>query len=409
MIVGGAFLVLFIAYGTQYAFGVFFSALLKEFGWSRASLAGAFSLYTLVYSGCGFLTGRLTDRWGPRMVIAFGGTLLGAGLMGMSLVSALWHPFVLYGLVAALGMSTTYVPCSATVVRWFARRRGLAVGIASAGGSLGTFVLPPAAHGLVSALGWRGAYVAFGAGIVVALNLLARLMRRDPESSGLRPDGELVAPGPRPPEAAAGFSVREAMRTRSFWVIYALFSATWIPMFIPVVHLVPHALDLGIEPLRAATLVSATGIGAVLGRIGMGGLSDRTGRRAALAVGLGLQAACFMGFVGATALPVLYAVSFGFGFAYGSVSAIFPAIVADFFGRARSGALVGLMFTLGAPPVALGPVAAGWIYDHTGGYALAWWLAAAFNALALGLVALARPPRPVAERRAAVVISPTTS
>jgi hypothetical protein len=68
-----------------------------------------------------------------------------------------------------------------------------------------------------------------------------------------------------------------------------------------------------------------------------------------------------------------------------------------------------LLFTLGAPPVALGPVAAGWIYDHTGGYALAWWPAAAFNALALGLVSLARPPRPVAERRAAVVISPTTS
>jgi len=155
IIVGGAFVVLLLAYGTQYAFGVFFTALLAEFHWSRASLSGAFSLYAFVYSAFGLVAGRLTDRWGPRIVIASGGVLLGAGLAGMSAVTALWQPYVLYGAVAALGMSTAYVPCNATVVRWFVRQRGLAVGVASAGGSVGTFVLPPVAHWLVSALGWR--------------------------------------------------------------------------------------------------------------------------------------------------------------------------------------------------------------------------------------------------------------
>ena len=110
IVVAGAFLVLFVAYGAQYSFGVFFSAFLQEFGWSRASLSGAFSVYAFAYCVFGFPAGRLTDLWGPRVVIAAGGIFLGAALTGMSLVTQLWQPYLLYGLVAALGMSTAYVP-----------------------------------------------------------------------------------------------------------------------------------------------------------------------------------------------------------------------------------------------------------------------------------------------------------
>jgi hypothetical protein len=199
IVVATAFLVLFMAYGTQYAFGVFLAALGEEFGWSRASLSGVFSLYAFVYSVFALGAGRLTDRWGPRAVISVGGALLGIGLMLMSRVTALWQPYRLCGTVAALGMSTAYIPCNATVAKWFTRRRGIAVGLASAGGSLGTFALPPVAHLLVSHLGWRGAYVVFGAAVLVALNGLAVLMRRDPETMGLRPDGAPASPRPLAP------------------------------------------------------------------------------------------------------------------------------------------------------------------------------------------------------------------
>jgi MFS family permease len=390
IVVTGAFLILFMAYGTQYAFGVFFTALVDEFGWSRASLSGVFSLYAFTYAAFALVSGRLTDRWGPRAVIAIGGGLLGLGLIAMSLVGALWQPYVCYGLVAALGMSTAYVPCNATVARWFTRRRGLAIGLASAGGSLGTFALPPVAHLVVSRLGWRWAYVVFGVAVLVALNALAVLMRRDPETIGLGPDGDARPRGPVP--RPDGWSAGRAMRTRAFWMLFAVFGATWVPVFIPLVHLVPMARDLGVPPLLAATLVSALGAAALGGRLLMGGASDRIGRRPALAVALALQAAAFVGFALTRELPGLYASALAFGFSYGAGSTLFPAAVADFFGREHAATLAGLLFALAGSLAAWGPLAAGFIRDHSGDYQLAWWLAAGFNALALLLLAFARPP-----------------
>ena len=391
VIVGGAFTVLFVAYGAQYSFGVFFAALLEEFSWSRASLSGAFSLYAFAYCVFGFPAGRLTDRWGPRVVIAVGGLFLGAAFAGMALVTELWQPYVLYGLVAALGMGTTYVPCNTTLVRWFVARRGLAVGLASSGGSLGNFVLPPVAQLLVGALGWRTAYVLLGAATVVVLGLVARVMRRDPESLGLHPDG-----APRPaeadPDTEEAWPLRRAIRTAPFWMLAATFTATWIPVFIPLVHVVPLSRDLGYPPLVAASVVSVLGVGAVLGRLVLGAVSDRIGRKGAIAIGIGLQALAFLAFIVVRDLVPLYATAFAFGASYGAISTLFPAIVGDFFGRREAGTLVGFLFALAGSMAAVGPVAAGAIYDARGRYGLAFALAAGLNAVALVLLWASRPP-----------------
>ena len=391
---GTAFSVLFMAYGAQFSFGVFFSALLEEFGWSRGALSGAFALYAFGYSGLAAVSGRLTDRWGPRAVIATGGVFLGAGWIAMSATSAIWHPYVFYGVVAAVGMSTANVPCTATVARWFARRRGLATGLASAGGSFGAFCLPPIAQLLVSGVGWRRAYVIFGAAIFLALNLLAPLMKRDPEGLGLTPDGDRPAAGVGDPlPRGSDYTMSQAMRTRAFWVLFALFAATWIPIFAPLVHLVPLARGLGINPLVASTLVSALGMAAIVGRLVMGAASDRFGRRPAIGICLVLQVAAFLGFAAAGTLPGLYAASITFGYSYGAISSLFPAVVADFFGRERAGSLVGLLFAMSGSMAALGPLGAGFIYDRTGSYGPAWIASAGLNLVALGLLARARPPR----------------
>jgi len=392
-IVAGAFAVLFVAYGTQYSFGVFFAALLDDFGWSRASLAGAFSLYAVGYCVAGFPAGQLTDVWGPRRVITIGGVFLGSAFVGMAFVTELWQPYVLYGVVAALGMGTAYVPCNATVVRWFVRRRGLASGIASSGASLGAFALPPIAQVLISVVGWRGAYLVFGVGVMVALVLSAMVMRRDPESLGLHPDGDDhgVAAGAA---AQAPWPVGRAMRTSAFWLLWAAFALSWIPIFIPLVHIPRFTRDLGFSPLVAASVVSALGAGAVVGRLLMGGLSDRVGRKPVVALSMALQALAFVGFVVVGSLTALYATTFAYGFSYGAVSTLFATIVGDFFGRERAGSLVGVLFAMAGSLAGAGPYIAGAIFDATGSYTPAFALSAALSALAVVFLALCRPPGP---------------
>jgi MFS family permease len=390
IVVGAAFAVLFVAYGAQYSFGVFFAAMLAEFGWSRGSLGGAFSVYTFGYCVLGFFAGRLTDRWGPRAVIAAGGVFLGSALAGMSLVTELWQPYVLYGLVASFGMATAFVPCNSTIVRWFVRRRGLAVGLATSGQSAGMLVGAPLAQALVTSAGWRATYAIYGLVALVGLNAVAPLMRRDPESVGLTPDGD---PASRAPVIEPAAGVGDAMRTGAFWALMATFTATWIPVFVPIIHTVPLARDLGYSPLVAASLLSALGAGAVPGRIVIGAASDRIGRKRALAAMLLVQAVAFLAFLGAGSLAALYAVVGLFGFSYGAVTALFPSIIGDFFGRDRAGSLVGIYFAVAGAATALGPVGAGAIYDATGSYALAFVLSAAFNVAALVALLLAKRPR----------------
>lgn len=392
-VVAAAFSILFLTYGAQFSFGIFFSALVEEFGWRRGSISGVFGVYTAVYCGCALLAGRLTDRWSPRPVIASGGLLLGAALAAMSLVGQLWQVYLLYGLVAGLGMSTAYIPCSATVVRWFVRRRGLAVGIAASGGSAGTIVMPPLAQALVGAAGWRVAFLVFGLSIVIMLNLLAPLMRRDPESLGLRPDGATEA---HDVQTGAGeddsWSLARALRSPMFWLLGATFNTTWFSIFIPTVHLTSLAQDGGYPAMVGASAVSVLGAGALLGRLLIGEVSDRMGRRAALATSIVAQSLALVSLVSIGSLPMLMLSAFAFGVAYAGTSTMFPVIVGDFFGRAHVGTLSGFLFAFSGVFAGLGPYVTGVLRDARGDYLLAFVLAAAVNASALLFLAAARPP-----------------
>jgi predicted MFS family arabinose efflux permease len=257
------------------------------------------------------------------------------------------------------------------------------------GASVGTFVCPPLVAMLLTHAGWRRAYVVLGLGLAVSIGLAARLLVRDPRERGLAPYGGTPV---RASATEEGWPVRRVVRHRSFALLLGVYAATWIPVFMPLVHLVPLARDLGLSSVVGATALSALGAGSLAGRLGMGWVSDAIGRRAALAISLGLQALAFVGLGGATGAMALWSAAAAFGFAYGAISALMPALVADFYGPAHAGSLVGLCFGIAGPGSGLGPVLGGWLFDLTGTYAWAFGLGACLNVLALSLVLAVRPP-----------------
>ena len=283
VVVGCAFLVLFLTYGVQYSFGVFVPPMLDDLGWQRASLGGAFSLYSMVDMGFSLVSGRLTDTLGPRRVIGLGGVMLGLGIMATSQVSAQWQMYLSYGIIAALGMSTAYIPCNMTVVRWFQRQRGLALGIASCGASCGILVVPTLSSYLITLTDWRTSLLILGASMFLLIILAARFMVRDPELLGLETDGKELSTTheqlgkDEPLHEAAGWTLTEARSTFSFWLFLLTFAAILLTTTIPFVHVPVFARDMGLSAIGGSMAVSICGLFALIGSISLGTLSDRIG------------------------------------------------------------------------------------------------------------------------------------
>ena len=392
-----SFTVLCVAYGIQFTFGVFMTAIEADTGWDRTSLSVPYSVYVFVYSALGAVTGWSTDRWGPRIVIFIGGCLLGSGILLTSQIQAPWHLYVTLGIVAALGMSAAFVPCNATVVRWFIRRRGLALSIASSGGSAGNFIFPPLAAALIAAYGWRSSYLILGCLGLTVITLCALFMVRDPEQVGLQPDGHPALPpaqdGPATHvETGLELTLAQAQRTVSLWMLTAVYTMTWLVIFMPFVHIVPFAIGLGVSPVQAATIISVIGIGSLAGRLIAGTLSDQLGRLPTLGLCLFFQALAFLGFYFSTGLNWLYPSAIIFGFSYGGATALFPAITGDFFGRISVGAIVGFIFGVAGSTAAFGPFIAGYIYDVTGSYGSAFLLSVGLNLVGIFLLLFLKKP-----------------
>ena len=405
VITGVVFLNLAMAYGAQYSFGVFFPSLIEEFRWNRQSLAGAFSLYTFMYSVLGVILGRWTDRFGPRIVLVFGSICLGTGIGLISQVKAPWHLYVVYGLLASWGMSATYITANPTVVKWFVEKRGLALGLAQSGSGIGIILIPPLTGMMITAFGWRPACIILGGAVFIVLFAAAFLLVGHPEKIGLLPDGREGDPPGKPlgssqPEGPhqkidqeVSWSAAEAIHTKSFWVLTALFFCTWLFVFLPLVHLVIFAMDIGLSKEAALMALSVLGGSSTLGRLVMGFISDRIGRKQALMVNLGLQVFSWFWIMATTSSWMLVVFAAAFGFSYGGVSTVFPAIVGDYFGRLKAASIIGAIFTVAGSAAAVGPLVGGYIFDLTHSYQLAFLMGALTNLLSFVLLFLSQPPQ----------------
>jgi MFS family permease len=263
-----------------------------------------------------------------------------------------------------------FVPQLSTVSRWFVKRRGLITGITIAGIGAGTMIIPPLASWLISNYGWRTSYVIIGFIALVVIILAAQFLRRDPSQMGLLPHGSDELKKSDSNSRYRGFSFREAIRKRQFWQFSTACFAFTLGQQAIMVHIVPHAIELGISTILAANILAIIGGLSIAGRIGMGSIADRIGNKSVLVIALFLATTALAWILVAKETWMFYLFAAVYGLAWGGQSVLISPLVAELFGLSSHGVILGLAVFIMTIGGALGPVIAGGIFDITYSYAL---------------------------------------
>lgn len=394
-VVAATFVVLFGGFGAVYSFGAFVLPLGTEFAVGRAGIASIFSGAVFVLFLTGAFSGMLADRIGPRPVIAIGVLAITLGLVGAAMAREFTHVLLCYGLGVGFGVGFVYVPAISAVQPWFDRRRGLASGIAVTGIGVGTLAMPIIAGQLLGFMNWREVFLVIAAVMFVLGAIATCVIENDPGARGLAADGG-VAGGPDPGAPLANEHLRPILRSRPFVLFYSASAILSVPVFIPFVHLVASAEDLGVGRAHAVAILGLIGLGSTAGRFIVGGFADRLGRRRALIGMLGGIGVSYLAWLAATGAVMLSLFALIFGVCYGAYVALSPALLADYFSGPKLSSVIGMQYTAAGLGSIVGPVLAGYLFDVTGRYTLALLVAVACSVLACALVT--RMPEPARTR-----------
>ncbi|HYE93389.1 MAG TPA: MFS transporter [Terriglobales bacterium] len=349
------------------AYGVFLPIIAETFGWSRGAIASALSL-NLVFGGiAGFFVGRLADRHGPRVMLLVTVTIAGIGFSLVSGVTALWQLYALIGVLAGTGLSSFYLLSTSTVAHWFHDRRGIALAVVLAGFNLGYMAAGPIAAFLIAQLGWRPAYAVIGGGCAIITALAATTVRLPRAAE--RVAAETAANVPAQAEAR-GITFRAALHDSRFWCLNVSWLLLGGTIFTFSVHAVPFARDQGVSLAVASLALTAYGLGSVAGRLVSGAVSDRFGSRHTIRAAYVIELVALLILASAPAPGVLLPVMALFGVGAAGTDNTIVKVIPDLFGLRAIGSIMGLL-TLGwRCGAALGPAAAGFLYDLTGSYAV---------------------------------------
>jgi predicted MFS family arabinose efflux permease len=264
-------------------------------------------------------------------------------------------------------------------------------GIAMVGVSIGTLITPPVASRLISAYDWRISYIIAGSVVLVVVVLVAQLLRRDPTQIGQRPYGENEVEKQGQVLENHSLSLREAVHTKQFWLTSGIFFGIGFCSYTMMTHIVLHAIDLGISSITAANILATIGGLSIVGRVVLGSVADRIGNRQVFIIGFILMSASLFWLVPAKEVWGIYLSAVIFGFAFGCATSESP-LVAELFGLSSHGLILGVInllgFTFGA---AIGPLIAGYIFDMTNTYQLAFIVCAATGIAGLILTVLLTP------------------
>lgn len=353
--VAAAFTLMLVGFAAAYSFAAFFTAFESEFGASRGDIALVFSVAAFGWFLLGAPGGVAADRFGPRRVAVVGVACLAAALALASLADSVTVLYVTYSIGIGLGVGLVYVPSVGAVQPWFGANRAFASGLAVAGIGAGNIAGPLLAAWWIEWLGWRGAYLALSAFVLVLGGMAALAIKSKPVERKAE---------------VHGTSLRAALRSGAFWLLYASLVFSCIGLFVPMVHLGPYAQDAGLSAAQGVTLVSLIGLGSLVGRFTVGGFADRLGRQPSLAAmyfGLG---AMLLVWLAAESYWLLALFALVFGACYGAYVALLPTIVMDLYGARAVSGILGFLYTGAGVGTLLGPWLAGAAYDALGRYDL---------------------------------------
>ncbi len=391
IVVAAAFCIMAMVGGIWVIFGVFFEPMLTEFGWTRATLSAAASLRMFITTLFGIGAGRLTDKFGPRLVATASGLFLGLGFFLMSRISAIWQLYLVFGVITGVGMGGLFVPMISTVSRWFVKRRGMMTGIVLSGSSLGMIIVPPLAAWLIITYGWRTAYTIVGLIAMIVIISATQFVKRDPAQIGQLPDGKNEVKAESLDLPARSLSLREVIHTRQFWTLCAVFGCLWFSAMAIWVHIVIHAIDLGISAISAANILAIMGGAGIAGRILIGSLADKIGYRPTLLIGFTLMLISFLWLLVAKELWALnlFAVIFSFGMA--GLVVLESPLIARLFGLGSLSVIFGSVEFVSTTLATPSSIVAGYIFDIMGSYQLAFLICTGVSIMGLMLSLLLRP------------------
>jgi MFS family permease len=379
-----------VSAGVGYSFGVFLKPILFEFGWTRASISGAYSISSLVSGLAGIFLGGLVDRYGPRFVLTLCGLVSGIGYLLMSQISELWQLYLFYGIIIGIG-SSSFAPLLSTISRLYVKRRTTMSGIVTVGIGLGSLIMPPLANQLIITSDWQTSFIVLGIITIVVLTLSSQFLKRgtiNDEQSAI--SQEEVKENDLSVETKA-FTFRDAVITRQFWIIFIMFFCMGFCVLTAQVHIFSYVTDSNISATIAANITAAIGGSSIIGRIVLGNIADRIGNRKALIIGFMLMAVPMFCLIFAREIWTFFLLAIVFGIGYGDCVASESPLVASVFGLKSIGLILGILsgaFTFGA---AAGPVVAGYIFDITASYELAFILTAVTGGVGLILAIYLSP------------------
>lgn len=360
IIVGISFLMLLMTSGVVMSIGVFMKPLVKEFGWDRTAISITVSSFMVVQGILSPFVGRLIDKYGAKIVIALGISVLGVTLVLFSQVSSYITFFIVYGILAAIGYSTTTLMTNSVLIsKWFQEKKGLALGISTTGFPLGPLVFSPLISFLIITFNWRWAALILGILLITVLMPLVVLFVKDKTTDGTK------GVEPTPPPKISFFNL---VSNRQYLKLAGAYLGCGFTMALISTHFPVHAMGLGLNEMIAATAFGLMGGFAALGTISVGALSDRYGRKNLLAAvyftrsfALGIMAL-------GTSPTTLYIGAVIFGISWTATGPLTTAITGDIWGTKVMGTIFGYIFLFHQFGAAAGAYLGGIIFDYTSSY-----------------------------------------